>query len=195
VNRGEFADANPSLAILAARLLVGTQDEIFSRLRTQGFADLRPRHGAILGYLDPEGSRASELARLAGMHKQRMAVALDELEAAGYVRRSADPTDRRAKIVIPTAQGVAAMWAGEAIIAEITRSHSEALGPERFASFLDMMREITMAQWRWRERHTRRPRVHEQGTLKQKPGQAPTDSDQGAGRSSHSGSEVELGSA
>ena len=160
MSRDEDTDANPSLAILSARLLLSVQDEIFSRLQAQGFADLRPRHGAILGYLDPNGTRTSDLARLAGMHKQRIAVALDELESAGYVERRVDPTDRRAKIVIPTPRGIDAIWAGEAIISEIERSHAEALGPERFSEFMGALREMSAAQRKWRERHAhkRQPR-------------------------------------
>ena len=36
MSRDEDTDANPSLAILSARLLLSVQDEIFSRLQAQG---------------------------------------------------------------------------------------------------------------------------------------------------------------
>ncbi|GAA0210794.1 hypothetical protein GCM10009527_003470 [Actinomadura nitritigenes] len=70
----------------------------------QGHPDLRPQHGVVLAYLDPEGSRATELARRSGQHKQVVGNVLDELEDLGCVERRPDPSDRRAKLVVPTAR-------------------------------------------------------------------------------------------
>ena len=156
MSRGDETYANPNLAVTSAKLLLSVQDEVFTRLGAQGFTELRPRHGSILGYLDPDGTRTTDLVRWSGMHRQRLAVALDELESAGYIERSVDPADRRAKLVIPTVRGIDAIWAGEAIISEIERGHAEALGAERFATFLATGREVASAQRKWRDRHVQR---------------------------------------
>jgi DNA-binding MarR family transcriptional regulator len=94
--------AEPDLGVLAARLLFRVQGELFHRTAEQGFDDLRPRHGAVLAYLDEDGIRLADLARIAGRNKQTIAAIVDELEALGYVYRADDPADRRAKLIVPT---------------------------------------------------------------------------------------------
>ncbi len=68
-----------------------------------GHSALRPKYGAVFGQLDEQGTRATTLARGAGMTKAAMGQLIDELEQLGYVKRSVDPSDRRAKLVLPTA--------------------------------------------------------------------------------------------
>jgi DNA-binding MarR family transcriptional regulator len=47
----------------------------------------------------------TELAEMVGLDKTTMVVALDELERAGLAERHPSPHDRRARIVVVTAQG------------------------------------------------------------------------------------------
>ena len=153
LKRSEQADLNPGLPALAARLLFSVQDELFTSLADRGFADLRPRYGAVLAYIDPEGTRAGKLALMSGLHKQRMSVMIDELVSLGYVVREVDHADRRARLVVPTERGLAAMLEGEAIDADIERGHAAALGQADYSAFLAMMRTVTARQRVW---HTRR---------------------------------------
>lgn len=72
----------------------------------RGYPDVRPGHGAVFLHVDRRsGSRLGDLAASAGITKQSMMQAVDELEARGYVRRVADPADARAKLVRLTAEG------------------------------------------------------------------------------------------
>lgn len=71
-------------------------------LRDAGHGHIRPKHGAVFANLDPEGTRASVLAERAGMGKPAMGELIDELERLGYIRRRGDPSDRRAKLIVPT---------------------------------------------------------------------------------------------
>lgn len=103
--RAERNATNPDLGVLSARLLFSAQRELFSKLAAQGFADIQPRQGIVLAYLDPDGLRATELARLSGQPKQAIGMLVDELEALGYVLSKPDPADRRAKLVCPTERG------------------------------------------------------------------------------------------
>ena len=64
--RSERQQLNPDLGVLAVRLQRALQDELFTRLAEAGYGDLGPRHNAVLAYLDEDGVRASELARLSG---------------------------------------------------------------------------------------------------------------------------------
>lgn len=95
---------------------------------------------------DAEGSRATELARLSGRHKQVIGKLVDELEALGYVRRAPDPADRRAKLVTPTERGLAQMARSDAIVADIEHRHAEALGADAYAAFKQALRRLVAEQ-------------------------------------------------
>jgi DNA-binding MarR family transcriptional regulator len=140
--RRERQEWNPDLGVLASRLLFSLQDELFERLATAGYDDLRPRHGAVLAYLDEDGVRATELARLSGRHKQIIGRTVDELEELGYVERRPDPADRRAKLIFPTGRGVAQVQLGDEIIADIEARHSREVGGRTYAQFRDVLRGV-----------------------------------------------------
>ena len=71
-------------------------------LHRRGHRSVRPKHGAVFANVDRQGTRPSELARRAGMTKAAMGELVSELQRVGYVRRVIDPTDRRARLVVPT---------------------------------------------------------------------------------------------
>lgn len=140
--RSERQQWNPDLGVLAARLSDSTQGEMFERLAEQGHPDLQPRHGTVLAFLDEDGIRATELARLSGRHKQIVGRLVDELEQLGYVTRRPDPADRRAKLVVPTARGLEAMRAADQAVAEIERHHAESAGRKTYAEFRNVLRTM-----------------------------------------------------
>jgi len=140
--RSERQQWNPDLGVLAARLSESTQGELFERLAEQGHPELHPRHGAVLAYLDEDGVRATELARLSGRHKQIVGRLVDELEQLGYTERRPDPADRRAKLVVPTDRGLDAMRLADGVVAEIERRHAESAGRRTYAEFRNTLRTI-----------------------------------------------------
>lgn len=78
----------------AARLACG------ARLADVGLHVLAPRHLPVLRGLDAvRGSRASALARDAGVTRKAIAQVVAELEQFDIVEQAPDPTDARAKIV------------------------------------------------------------------------------------------------
>ena len=77
--------------------------ELTDHLHRHGHSGIRPKHGAVFANIDREGTRASVLAQRAGIGKAAMGELIDELERLGYVERRPDPSDRRAKLVVPTA--------------------------------------------------------------------------------------------
>ncbi|MFJ2645627.1 MarR family winged helix-turn-helix transcriptional regulator [Streptomyces sp. NPDC087420] len=148
--REERNRRDPDLGVLAGRLLFAVQRELFATLAAQGFADLHPRHGAVLAYLDAGGVRATELSRLSGQHKQVIGTMIDELEGLGYVERRPDPADRRAKLISPTERGLSQMRAADRIMADIQERHARRVGREAFAGFKAILVDVT--------EHQRRPR-------------------------------------
>jgi DNA-binding MarR family transcriptional regulator len=138
--RSERQQLNPDLGVLTAHLQRAVQGELFERLADQGHSDLHPRHSTVLAYLDEDGVRATELARLSGREKQVVGRLVDELEDIGYVERRPDPSDRRAKLIVPTERGLEQLQLRDEIVAEIERRHAEAAGPRVYAEFRNVLR-------------------------------------------------------
>jgi DNA-binding MarR family transcriptional regulator len=151
VRRSERKHVDPDLGVLAGRLLFALQEELFETLARQGHPNLRPQHGAVLAYLDPEGSRATDLARHSGQHKQVVGKLLDELESLGYVERRPDPADRRAKLVVPTTLGLDQMTRSDAILADMERRHADAIGTEAYTGFKRLLTHVVERQRARRE--------------------------------------------
>jgi DNA-binding MarR family transcriptional regulator len=140
--RRERQELNPDLGVLAGQLLFSLQDELFARLASGGYEDLHPRHWAVLAYMDEDGVRATELARLSGRHKQVVGRLVDELEELGYVESRPDREDRRAKLVVPTQRGLAQLRLGDEIVAEIEARHAATIGGRNYAAFRDVLRGV-----------------------------------------------------
>jgi DNA-binding MarR family transcriptional regulator len=128
--------------MLAARLLFSVQHELYASLALQCHPDLKPRHGAVMAYIEPAGSRATDLARLSGAHKQVIGTLVDELEQLGYVERRPDPRDRRAKLVVPLPKGLDEMARAGTIMAAIERRHAEAIGERAYARLKRTLRDM-----------------------------------------------------
>ncbi|MEU4509029.1 MarR family winged helix-turn-helix transcriptional regulator [Nonomuraea wenchangensis] len=140
----------PDLGILSSRTLFALQRELFAKLAEQGHPRLRPRHGAVLAYLDEEGSRATELAAQSGQHKQVIGTLVDELVELGYVERRPDPDDRRAKLIVPTGKGCDFLARSDAVLAEMEAGHARAVGEQAYAEFKRVFKLVA-------ERQTTRP--------------------------------------
>lgn len=149
--RRERQEWNPDLGVLAARLLFSLEDELFARLADAGYGDLLPRHGAVLSFLDEDGVRATELARLSGRHKQIIGRIVDELEELGYVERRPDPADRRAKLIFPTERGLDQVRLRDQIVADIEARHSSEVGAKTYAQFRDVLRGVVARRTQFKD--------------------------------------------
>lgn len=135
----------PGLGILAARLLFAVQDELYARLEEAGYGDLTRLHGAVIAHLDEDGTRATELARRSGRHKQVIGRIIDELEALGYVERRPEPGDRRAKRIVPTQRGLKAMRLSDEIVRDLERRPAATLGQTAYQQFRQQLRAVVDA--------------------------------------------------
>lgn len=157
MRRSERKRTDPDMGVLTSRLLFAVQEELFDTLARQGHPSLRPQHGAVLAYLDAEGSRATDLARSSGQHKQVVGKLIDELETLGYVERRPDPDDRRAKLIVPTPLGLDEMTRSDAILTAIEQRHADAVGTTAYTEFKQRFRQITQQQRAWRDMTGRQP--------------------------------------
>jgi DNA-binding MarR family transcriptional regulator len=67
---------------------------------------------------------------------------VDELEELGYVTRQPDPTDRRAKLIVLTHEGRAAVEAGRRTIVGLESRITEILGAERHQALREMLAKL-----------------------------------------------------
>jgi DNA-binding MarR family transcriptional regulator len=80
-------------------------NEITTRLEASGFPDSPPSFHPIFENLDREGTRLTVLAARTGLTHQSVGEVVAELERRGYVERTADPADGRARLVRLTDSG------------------------------------------------------------------------------------------
>jgi DNA-binding MarR family transcriptional regulator len=77
------------------------------------------------------------------MTKQAMGELIDDLETNGYLERTSDPSDRRARLIRYTDKGRRALETAYEIIPAIEREYAEAIGPERYAEAKRALAELT----------------------------------------------------
>jgi DNA-binding MarR family transcriptional regulator len=96
-------------------------DEVTARLEAAGFPDSPPTFHPIFENLDPGGTRLTTLAARTGLTHQSVGEVIDVLVRRGYVERVADPSDRRARLVVLTNAGEDLVRAAVRVIAAIER--------------------------------------------------------------------------
>jgi DNA-binding MarR family transcriptional regulator len=117
-------------------------EELHRRLAERGFHDIRNAHGCVFRWVDPTGTRLTDLAERAGHSKQAVGEFVCDLEDRGYVERIPDPLDGRAKIIRLTERGIEANAAAREIFAEIEQEWAEQIGAERIAALRDALERI-----------------------------------------------------
>ena len=123
---------SPPLGMVANRLNRSLEAEFFRRLAEAGHSALRMPHTMLLERLPPEGARLSLLAPMLGVTKQAAGEIVDDLEAAEYVTRIADPADRRAKLVVLSPKGAAAFGEVFAVLSAMDAELASVVGSRRY---------------------------------------------------------------
>lgn len=129
----------PGLLEIAGEALLA---EFREELTGSGYADLRPTHGCVFRFIREDGMRLTDLAAHAGITKQSAGEMVDELVELGYVERTADPDDRRAKLICLTERGEEAQRVGFGIFAALEQRWAEHFGQERFDQLRELLEEI-----------------------------------------------------
>jgi len=103
---------------------------------------IRPAHEAVFVHIDRTGTRLTHLAERARMTPQAMAELVDDLVELGYVARTPDPTDRRAKLIVLTDRGYEALQAAFDVIIGIEEELEAELGRSGLVRFRRALRRI-----------------------------------------------------
>lgn len=105
-------------------------EALAAALADAGFGDLNPAGIALLARIDAGGSRPSHLAANLLCSKQAASHSVRELQLHGYVNQIRDPRDGRARLIVRSERGAAAIEAGLLIKKDLRRLASEAIGED-----------------------------------------------------------------
>jgi DNA-binding MarR family transcriptional regulator len=103
---------------------------------------LRGSHLRLLSFVPPDGARVTDLAAQAFMTKQAIGEFVAVLRQAGLVEVVPDERDRRVRLVRTTAAGRRAQAGIDRTMAEVDRALAAGVGPERWATFLEVLGEL-----------------------------------------------------
>jgi DNA-binding MarR family transcriptional regulator len=103
---------------------------------------LRPSHLRLLSLTPLAGMRLTDLAARVGMTKQALGEFVATLQEAGLVEVTVDERDRRVRLVRPTPAGQELQRVIESAIGGIERRWAAEVGPERWATFREVLRQI-----------------------------------------------------
>lgn len=135
------------LAGVIARRVKGAKrvltDSTVRHVQQAGFPFLRVAHTQVLENLDPGGTRLTVLADRAGISHQSMSELVLELVERGVLERVADPSDGRARLIRPTADGVALLAEGRRHLEAVYERWEAALDGVDVAQVLDALAIFT----------------------------------------------------
>jgi DNA-binding MarR family transcriptional regulator len=109
--------------------------EVYDALAAEGFPDLPQAGTTVFRDIEGRGSRVGDLAAQAGFSQSLMRAVIGELEARGYVEIAGDR-------VRPAERGHDVYAAGQRALAGIEERWERRLGPERFATFREVLEEL-----------------------------------------------------
>jgi DNA-binding MarR family transcriptional regulator len=122
------------------------EDRVFAALAEAGYDDFTPAQARVLQRIGPDGTRLTELAAAAQVTKQTAGFLVDQLERSGYVRRTPDPTDARARLVRLADRALAAKAVADGVVAAVEQEWRTHLGERRWRQLRDALvrlREVT----------------------------------------------------
>ncbi|WGW11771.1 MarR family transcriptional regulator [Saxibacter everestensis] len=129
----------PFLLLGAFRRMI---DELHRELANAGHPDLRPVHAVAMQTIADSGSQVNEMAASVGVSKQAMAKTVAKLEELGYVRRTVNRADRRARVVSLTERGTNALACSGEILVSLAQAYADSVGEADLLTTTDVLRKV-----------------------------------------------------
>jgi DNA-binding MarR family transcriptional regulator len=107
-------------------------DRVLAHVQAAGFPEIRAAHMPVFQFPGPHNSSPVAIAHRSGRSKQHINLLLNDLEAAGYVERHADPNRSRGIVVLLNERGMALVSAMRAALEEVEADWARKLGARRF---------------------------------------------------------------
>jgi DNA-binding MarR family transcriptional regulator len=115
----------------------------------RGHPELKPAHNAVFGTLQPEGSRAAEMAVRAGITRQSMGEVIRDMVALGILEMRPDPADGRAKLVTYSEHGREVAADGYAHLNDLEARFAEEFGEEDYETARKVLTRVADLLDRW----------------------------------------------
>jgi DNA-binding MarR family transcriptional regulator len=140
------ASQEPNLGILLFVAYRALEQRAHEAVVAEGITDITLAQARVAARIGPDGTRVSDLAEQARVTKQSAGFLVEQLEAAGYVERVPDPTDRRARLVRLTPRADRVVSVANAEVERVLAAWADHVGAARlrqvYETLLDL-REIT----------------------------------------------------
>lgn len=137
--RGEILD---HVGIALWRAASVWRREMGERMAEAGYPWHNWAAGAVLANLGPDGIGQAKLTEQMGMSKQAVQQLVDQLEAAGVVRRVPDPEDRRARRIELTELGLEDMRVRNQVKRDIESRYRALLGEDAFDGLIGALNKL-----------------------------------------------------
>jgi DNA-binding MarR family transcriptional regulator len=132
----------PAIGALLRLAWQAVRERIYEGVLHAGYTDLSRAHVLLFRWPTIDGLRPSELAARNQLSRQTINDLLSDLEQRGYLERTLDPTDGRARLVRLTQRG----WDLTQVLSDssfATESEwARAIGEARFGEFRDTLCEL-----------------------------------------------------
>jgi DNA-binding MarR family transcriptional regulator len=132
----------PRMTLLMRLIQQNYTHLVDAALRDAGFGDIRPGNAKVFPFVPPEGISVGEIAVLAGVRKQTMAEAVDQLVRAGYLERRPNPRDARSRLIFLTERGKAARPVAVTAGDRVEQHWAELTSPAEIESLRSRLRHL-----------------------------------------------------
>ena len=132
-----------NLGQLLLRAFRWFDESLIAVLHAAGWPELTRAHSLVFAQLDPGGARTAEIARRAGISRQAVHQTVQELQRLGLVSLVPDPTNRSAKLVVPTDRGRDSIRVAKTTLAKLEGQLAQRLGREQVRA----LRQALEADW------------------------------------------------
>jgi DNA-binding MarR family transcriptional regulator len=106
-------------------------------------APLARAHALVFSHLDATGTRPAEVARRAGISRQAVGQSVAQMRELGLVKLAPDPTNRRARLILPTVKGQRALERSSTGTGAAEKALSRRIGAARVKA----LREALETNW------------------------------------------------
>ena len=111
------------------------QSEIMNALTVKhGHSQLRINYEPYIAAAAERGARLSDIAEMLGVSRQAANQTANQIEAAGYLQRAADPSDGRAKLLVTTPRAKAMIRQGSAEAMKVQARFADIVGKQELAA-------------------------------------------------------------
>jgi DNA-binding MarR family transcriptional regulator len=128
----DSAESEPNTGLLLYLPYRAMEARVFEDIRAAGFTDMTLAQARIFQRIGPRGTRLTDLADQARVTKQTAAALVQVLEECGYVHRTIDPADARARLVHIAERGFEVAEIAGGTVADVEREWRLYLGSGRY---------------------------------------------------------------